>query len=240
MDRGNSTINRPQIFVANAIFNLPSLNDANPVVKGVAGGWELGIISTLESGSSITVFTNGVTDANPSPDFVLPDGTKKGRALNSLTGTGLNNNNRPNVVAGANCTTGSHDDQIFNRAAFTLSGFQIGTVGNAPRGFCHGPQYVNTDFAIYKNWSVAEKLRVQFRLEAFNFFNTPNFRGDQINTDLMSGGSVSCGSASCSPGGTNFLPKNNVITSFKPNSSFGQATGTKGGREIQYGLKFVF
>jgi hypothetical protein len=244
LDRGNSTINRPQIFVANAIFNLPSLNDMNPVVKSVAGGWELGIISTLESGSSVSVFTNGVTDANPSPDFVIvnPDGTTttKGRALKSLSGTGLTNNQRPNVVPGANCTTGAHDDQIFNPGAFTLNGFQIGSLGNTPRGFCHGPQYVNTDFAVYKNWNVAEKLRIQFRLEAFNFFNTPNFRGDQINTDFISGGTVSCGSAPCSPGGTNFLPKNSVITNFKPNSSFGQATGTKGGREIQYGLKFVF
>jgi carboxypeptidase family protein len=240
LDRGNSTINRPQIFVANAIFNLPTLNDFNPVMKGVAGGWELGIISTLESGNSITVFTNGVTDLNPSPDVILPDGSKKGRALNSLSGTGLNGNNRPNVVAGASCTTGAHDNQVFSPTAFTLSGFQIGSLGNAPRGYCHGPQYVNTDFAVYKNWSVAEKLRIQFRLEAFNFFNTPNFRGDQINTDFMSGGKVACGNAPCSPGGTNFLAKNSVITNFTPNSSFGQATGTKGGREIQYGLKFIF
>lgn len=229
LDRGSSTINRPQIFVANAIFNLPTLNDFNPVLKEVAGGWELGIISTLASGNSITVFTNGVTDRNAPAT----------NGLASLSGTGLNNNQRPNIVPGVNCTT-AHNDQIFNPAAFTLTGFQIGSLGNAPRGFCRGPQYTNTDLAIYKNWSVAEKLRIQFRLEAFNFLNTPNFRGDQINVDFMSGGTVACGNTACSPGGAGFGPKNTLISNFTPNSTFGQATGTKGGREIQYGLKFVF
>jgi hypothetical protein len=230
LDRGNSTINRPQIFVANAIFNLPTLNDYNSFMKATLGGWELGIISTEESGNSISIFTNGVSDLN----------APSSNALNSLSGTGLASNQRPNIVAGSSCTTGGHDDQIFSPSAFTLNGFQIGTLGNAPRGYCHGPAYVNTDFALYKNWQVAEKLRVQFRLEAFNFFNTPNFRGDKINADLMSGGKVACGTTACSPGGAGFGAKNSTITSFTPNSTFGQSTQTTGGREIQYGLKLIF
>jgi hypothetical protein len=230
LDRGNSTINRPHIFVANAIFNGPALNDINPVLKNVAGGWEFSVISSLASGNSVTIFTNGVSDLN----------APSSNALGNLSGTGLNGNQRPNVVAGTSCTAGAHDNQIFNPAAFTLTGFQIGTLGNAPRGYCHGPSYVNTDIGLYKNWQVAEKLRIQFRLDAFNFLNTPNFRGDQIGTDFMAGGKVACGTTACSPGGAGFGPKNSVITSFKPNSSFGQATGTKGGREIQYGLKFIF
>ena len=99
---------------------------------------------------------------------------------------------------------------------------------------------MNTDFALYKNWKVSmlgnERLRIQFRLELFNAFNTPQFRsftGNNIN-DLMAGGRVTCGGQTCTP-------TNNVITGTPSiNPSFGQSNSTRGGREIQYALKFVF
>src|SRR5256885_14414938 len=74
--------------------------------------------------------------------------------LNSLSGTGFNNTQRPNIVPGTSCNSGVSGNQIFNPNAFTLIGFQIGTIGNAPRGACHGPHYVNADMGIYKNWRV--------------------------------------------------------------------------------------
>jgi hypothetical protein len=57
---------------------------------------------------------------------------------------------------------------------------------------------VTADFALY-NWKLSmlgdERMRIQFRLELFNAFNTPQFRsftGNNIN-DLMAGGRVTCG-----------------------------------------------
>jgi len=221
LDRGNSTINRPHIFVANAVINGPDLKGANGFAKSTFGGWEFGIITTAASGNSTTVYTNGVADS------------AAGGSLNSLSGTGYNNNQRPNKT-GVSCNSGGGSaEQIFNPAAFTLVGYQIGTVGTASRGSCEGPRLFDTDLALYKNFQPMERLRIQFRLEAFNAFNHANFRGDQINADLMSGGNVTCGSAKCSP-------VNSVITSFKPNSQFGQARQTRGPREIQYALKFIF
>jgi hypothetical protein len=96
---------------------------------------------------------------------------------------------------------------------------------------------VNFDLALYKNFQPFEKLRIQFRFDAFNAFNHANFRGDLINTNFGSGYTVACGSAACSP-------TNNLITSTTApaasNNTFGQSTLTKGGREIQYGVKFIF
>jgi hypothetical protein len=218
LDRGNSTINRPHIFVANAVINGPAFAGSNAFTKTAVGGWEFGIITTAASGNSVTVYANGAS----SP----------GSSLNSLSGTGYNNNQRPNAT-GIDCNSGVNGDQIFNPAAFTLNNFQIGTVGNASRGICQGPKLFDTDLALYKNFQATERLKIQFRLEAFNALNHANFRGDQINADILAGGSVSCGSAACSP-------TNSVISSFKPNNKFGQANQTRGPREIQYALKFIF
>src|SRR6185369_264131 len=138
LDKGNSNIDRPQSFVANAVINLPGFDSRDRLLKGTIGGWELGAIQTIASGPSVTVYANGVTDAS------------SGSLLNSLSGTGLNANQRPNMVPGVSCSSGAHDEYLFNPAAFTLTGFQIGTFGNAPRGDCRGAKLVNTDFALYK------------------------------------------------------------------------------------------
>ncbi|HYY41576.1 MAG TPA: hypothetical protein VE775_02515, partial [Pyrinomonadaceae bacterium] len=40
LERGNSGINRPHIFVANAIVYLPSFKQSNEMTRAVLGGWE--------------------------------------------------------------------------------------------------------------------------------------------------------------------------------------------------------
>jgi hypothetical protein len=142
-------------------------------------------------------------------------------------------------VPGISCNSSvgnGQRDQIFNPAAFTFTGFQIGTIGNAPRGYCEGPTNITSDLAFYKNWKVAEKLGIQFRMEFFNAFNHANFRGDLVNAQF-SGAKVLCGTSACSA-------SNNVITGLAPGQSvsktFGQASRTRGPREIQYAIKFTF
>ena len=49
--------------------------------------------------------------------------------------------------------------------------------GNTPRldSRTRGPQAVNLDFSVIKNFPLAEDVRLQFRVEAFNLTNTPVF-----------------------------------------------------------------
>jgi hypothetical protein len=223
LDKGNSTINRPHIFVFNTIIYGPSFKGSNLFAQNVLGGWEFTTITTLESGNSITVYNQGVADANGGP-------------LASLSGTGFTQNQRPNIT-GIDCNASvanAQRDQIFNPAAFTFTGFQIGSIGNAPRGYCHGPSNINSDLAFYKNWKVKERFGVQFRMEFFNAFNHANFRGDLVNNQF-SGQKVVCGSTACSP-------SNNIITGTTGSlaNNFGQASRTRGPREIQYAIKFSF
>jgi len=242
-DKGNTTINRPQIFVANEVFFLPKLEHKATFVRETLGGWELNTIFTAEDGNSVSVFTNGIGDINnggATTQFCNVNGTPTTCYLQSLSGTGYGNNQRPNIVSGTTCNSGTSGVQVFNPAAFTVVGYVIGDIGNAPRGYCHGPHYVDGDIQISKNWQVREHLRIKFSLDAFNAFNHTNFNAGSINNAGLLNGSVSCGTTAqptlaCSP-------TNNVITSNPSgvSSTFGQATATYDPRTIQYGIKFIF
>jgi hypothetical protein len=233
LDKGNSTINRPHIFVVNTILYGPSFKGSNLFAQNVLGGWEFTTITTAESGNSITVYNQGVADGCVLAGTTTPC---PGIALASLSGTGFTQNQRPDIT-GVDCNSkvpGSQRDQIFNPAAFTFTGFQIGTIGNASRGYCSGPSNVNSDLAFYKNWKVKERMGVQFRLELFNAFNHANFRGDLVNNQFT-GEKVLCGTTACSP-------TNSLITGTTGSvaNNFGQASRTRGPREIQYAIKFTF
>ncbi|MEP6848376.1 MAG: carboxypeptidase regulatory-like domain-containing protein, partial [Acidobacteriota bacterium] len=54
VDLGKSDINRPHIFVANAIFNLPNFKGKNAFVQNALGGWEFATILQISSGTSLT------------------------------------------------------------------------------------------------------------------------------------------------------------------------------------------
>ena len=59
LDKGNTNINRPNIFVANEVLYLPKLQQYNKFVQQTVGGWEANSIFTMAEGSSLTIFTNG-------------------------------------------------------------------------------------------------------------------------------------------------------------------------------------
>ncbi|HEX9111474.1 MAG TPA: hypothetical protein VF845_08345, partial [Terriglobales bacterium] len=241
-DRGNSTINRPNMFVANAVLFLPKFGGSNAFATQALGGWEFASIFQALSGNSLTNFFNEqVTDQN---QCKAPDGTTiPGCSVNSNdlqaidgTGNGSNNINAGRfMTTGTDCNSGESGKQIWNPAAFTLVGYQIGTVGNSPRGFCRGPRQVNLDMSLYKTWKVGERLSIQFRFDAFNSLNHPQFQSGNINGGGVTG--ISCGSTACSP-------TNNVVTSTTGDFSntFGQATAIRpeSQRQLQYALKFIF
>ena len=99
------------------------------------------------------------------------------RGSNGIGGTGDGGTDRPNVVPGqSTATPDSGTEQILNPAAWTLNGYKLGTNGNSGRGSCYGPSYFQTDLALYKNINLTERVKMQLRFEAFNIFNTVNFK----------------------------------------------------------------
>ena len=261
LDRGNATINRPHIFVMNEVFYLPKLQNKQSFIRDSVGGWEFNTIFTAESGNSISVYQNGITqgaallDQTASPLNCTGAGAANPFpcALSSLSGTGYTNNQRPNRVGSMSCTSGVSGFQVFNPAAFTLNGFKIGSVGNAPRGACQGPHYVDADMGLYKNWQFKERFHLRFSMDFFNAFNHTNFDADSIQgTGAQSGFFVNGNGVYCGPTHAAVVngvaeqlyspcsPANNGITNYGANSVWGQAQRTKPARELRYGLKLTF
>jgi len=109
-------------------------------------------------------------------------------------------------------------------------------MGNESLGYCHGPKFVTTDPTLQKNWKVTERIGLQFRLDAFNLFNHPNFSPNANGSPI---GKVNCGSQAA--GFNPCSPTNNLITAMQPGASLAATSAVANSdREIQYGLRLTF
>jgi hypothetical protein len=221
LTRGPSALNRPHIFNASVVYLTPALSKANGALRGVFGNWEVATIVILSNGASITPHTGAVEGLNTGP-----------------SGTGYLNNQLLMRTPGVPCrNSGGPPEQWLNPNAFTLTGFELGTIGTAHRGECYGPGLAQTDLAIYKNFAVpfiksrwtSEKMTIQFRAEMFNVFNNAQFRNlildyNGINTVFDTGDPATA----------------TKITSSTPGAGFGSAQLARDPRQIQFGLKLSF
>jgi hypothetical protein len=249
LDKGNSAINRPHIFIANFTYYLPDMKGSNAFVHAIFGGWEMSGIQQVSSGNSQSIYINGLSESGDNLPWKDPNDHSQGH-VKSLIQSGILGSGRQDMVrpmtTGVACDSdsGNAPNQIFNPDAFTVVGWKLGTLPSnmAPRGYCHGPRTVETDFSINKNWKMTEKVNVQFRLDAFNLFNHPNFRGNTLfNSNPFSG--FNCGAKDPVTGF--FAPcsaTNNVVSTQSRNGNFGVSNALVGdsGREFQYSLKFSF
>ncbi len=121
-------------------------------------------------------------------------------------------------------------DRFFNPAAFKVpgavrsaSGANIQLLGDSARRVVRGPGSMNFDFSAFKNTRITERYAVQFRAEFFNLTNTPTFFLPSASAQSMT--CIGAAGAACNAG----------------NPAFGTlSNGTATGRQIQFGMKFLF
>jgi hypothetical protein len=210
-DWGRPETGRTHIFNASLVWLLPTLEDRPTLTRQAFGDWEIAAILGAGSGQPLTAFSGGLPGFTGGP-----------------SGTGFTDNQRPNRVDGQSCRASSGpDEQIINPAAYTLEGFQLGTIGSARRGDCTGPGYFQTDLALYKNIRAGNRVKVQFRWDIFNVFNNRNFLFAGMNT-TMGASAVTLNAA-----------QTEIVAATIP-ASFGQATRTRDPRQMQFGFKILW
>ena len=153
-DRGPSDFDHRHVFVSSYVWQAPSLSGMNRVLQAVAGSWEVSGVISAQSGGPLTL-------------YVGKD--------QSLTGIGKD---RAQLIGGqvyksGPCANTSPCTSFLNATAFALPA--TGTFGNVGKGAFTGPGFFNWDTGVFKNFSVTDRYRVQFRGEFFNVLNHTRF-----------------------------------------------------------------
>jgi hypothetical protein len=156
-DWGPATYDVRNAGVMNVSYDLPFgngkqlLNGASGWENGVAGGWTLNSIVTIQSGFPFTPqLSFNPSNDNDSRNPVRPSWNP------AFTG--------PVILAGTN--------QWFNPQAFMVPA--QGTFGNVGRNVLTGPGLATWDFSVLKDTHLFEKFNLQFRAEVFNLLNRVN------------------------------------------------------------------
>jgi Carboxypeptidase regulatory-like domain len=163
LDWALSQINLNNNFTASFIYDLPFGrgkhfgHDVNGVADAIIGGWQVTVIEKITSGF---------------PIFVV--NTNNGSGVNFQNNG--NSQNRPDIVSGCNLYPGGFKSSglFLNPACFTPAA--DGELGDASRTPASGPDFVNTDFSLIKQFSLPwEGKGLSFRAEFFNLFNHAQF-----------------------------------------------------------------
>jgi hypothetical protein len=131
----------------------------------VVGGWVLNVVNVISTGYPLII----TQSANNNSSFF-------GGASQRPNATGVSPSTSGDI--------GQRIDNWINPAAFSTA--PALTYGNVSRTISErGPGIFNWDMSLFKNFTIYERFRAQFRFEALNAFNTPQFRSP--NTVFGSG-----------------------------------------------------
>jgi predicted heme/steroid binding protein len=206
---GPSEFDVRHILAVNYLYQLPFLRQQTGFVGKALGGWQIAGISQFQTGLPCSV-------AGPN-DYA-------GVGLDSNFGCGVNGqywvvNGKPRITGtfGPNgqwfSTTNPDGSPIFTQPAAGTFNTQL------VRDLIHQPGFQNWNLDLFKKFAMGEKRGFEFRAEAFNVWNHPNWGG-------ASGGGVQ-------------LNPTNTKTFGKVLTKGGGSSGS-GERNLQLSLRFYF
>lgn len=131
----------------------PWLN-GNRWLNAVVGGWQLNSILLLQKGFPLAI--------------------RQSQNLNSSIGASVQ---RPNATGVSPVVSGSISDRLDGYSDTTAFSTAIQfTFGNLSRTISYrAPGVANVDLSLFKSFPIRERVNCQFRAEAMNAFNSPQF-----------------------------------------------------------------
>ncbi len=158
---------RAQNLQLTSIWELPFgkgqrwLSNKGPA-SFVVSGWQVNNIMSLYSGRPFSVSSSGTS-------LALPGSSQRADQIKPSV----------QILGGTGPGQSWFDPLAF--APVTQARF-----GTAAFNSLRGPGLVNWDFGLFREFAVTERWKVQFRMEAFNFSNTPHFANPNGNVSNLS------------------------------------------------------
>jgi hypothetical protein len=168
------------------VWNMPKFIHGNPVLAGAVNGWQLSGYTTYQSGAALepnivnnlNINNAGVSLTYPTagapslPDNTihLPNGLHSDN-INAATWFGSSSYNLLMPTLLCNPSKGLKSGQSFNDQCFGMPSY--GQQGPLVWPYMRGPAYFDSDLALFKNFQITERQKLQFRISAVNFLNHP-------------------------------------------------------------------
>jgi hypothetical protein len=188
-------------LILNVVYDLPFFRQGQRWLRNMFGGWTASYITQFQSGTPFSVAT-----------------------FDDFAGVGTGSGAQYWVVNG-DPVLNRQERKFSNSTSDTNYWFAIRNVDGSPiftrppqgtfnsqsvRNIIYGPGFQNHSFALSKTFSLSDANKIQFRAEAYNWPNHPNWRA---------------------PGG-DFVNPNS--------STFGKFNGKQNERNIQFALRYWF
>ncbi len=165
-DYGPSNWDITHRFVGILSYELPKFNSSNLIVRETLGGWQLNTVVNLQTGTPINVTLN-YNSANMSQGTQRPSYVHKPKQ-SCTTQTYIQGNTQSCI------DTSAYVLPVAPQSVVNGVTVQNWAFGNVARNALHGPGFNYANFSIFKNFQIYERLKFQFRAEAFNLTNHPN------------------------------------------------------------------
>ncbi len=215
-NRASSSFDERHMLNVGYIYDLPFFRKTG-ITHSLLGGWQYSGIATFATGTPLTV-TNGTT---------YGDNAGVGNGVGTGSYVDVVGNASANIPGVGELAGASYSKFAYNPGAFAIpTGL---TFGDSGRDDLRNPGRVNFDMAMFKHFAIKEDMAFEFRAEAFNVFNHPEWSGFSGSMSCPNPGTGaatnSAGDPSCvGPGGANLFEINSAHL----------------GRILQLGLKFLF
>jgi hypothetical protein len=182
---GPSTFDRRHVLVINGVYQLPIFKDRSTFAGKVLGGWTISAISQFQTGTPVTIASGddfaGVGPGSGSQFWIINgdptiDNSEKKFAPNAGDPNYWFRVNQP----GQTCALGSNVAYSPTNCVFTRPAPGTFSTQRA-RGVVYNPGFQNHNFTLFKEFYVTESQVIQFRAEAYNWPNHPNWGGADTN-----------------------------------------------------------
>lgn len=172
---GLSDFDAPHVFIANFMYEIPFFRGHSNLAGKLLGGWQVSGIIQKQSGTTTSV-ARGTDYVGVGQDGSISGGGQfwvyNGGAINYTKNIVVNSGNPAADTNYWFSPTDASGNKLFTQPVNGTFNHQEGI-----RNIIRQPGFNNVNLGLFKKFPINDRIGFQFRAEAFDAFNHPNWNG---------------------------------------------------------------